>query len=103
MRRAVRTGLAALAMLAGAGAASAEQACFIAYSGFEEKVPHLDLDLCPGGQVTPEQGFCRIALSDSAVVVYIFRHGAGEPCLARADRYEFNDFVARFGMDYAKP
>ena len=103
MRRAIRTGLAALAMLAGAGAVRAERACFIAYAGFEEKIPHMDLDLCPGGQVTPEQGFCRIALTGSAVVVYTFRHGGGEPCLVRADRYEFNDFVARFGVDYTKP
>lgn len=101
MGRAIR--LAALAMLAGAGAVRAEQACFIAYAGFEEKIPHMDLDLCPGSQMTPEQGFCRIALTGSAVVVYTFRHVGEAVCLARADRYEFNDFVARFGVDYIKP
>jgi hypothetical protein len=103
MRRAVHTGLAGLAMLASAGVAGAEQACFIAYAGFEEKIPHMDLDLCPGGQVKPEQGFCRIALTGSAVVVYTFRHVGEAVCLTRADRYEFNDFVARFGVDYTKP
>ena len=97
-------GLAAIAALGlSAGAALAEKACFISYAGFEERVPHLDLDLCPGHQVKPEEGFCRIALSGSTVHVYLFRHLEGEPCLAGVDRYEFNDFAARFGVNYTRP
>ena len=96
-------GFCAFAALALAGAAKAEKACFISYAGFEEKVPHLDLDLCPGHQVTAGEGFCRIALDGSAVRIYLFRHVEGEPCLAAVDRYEFNDFVARFGVNYARP
>lgn len=84
-------------------AALAEKACFIPYSGFEEKVSHLDLDICPGTQMKPEEGFCRIALNGSAVVVYTFRHTDTEPCLAKADWYEFNDFAGRFGLAYDKP
>ncbi len=92
---------AALALLA--GAARAEKACFISYEGFEEKVPHLDLDICPGRQVKPEEAFCRIALTGGTVQVYLFRHVDGQPCLAAVDRYEFNDFVTRFGVNYTKP
>jgi hypothetical protein len=96
---------AALAFLAlAATPALAEKACFLAYSGFEEKVPHLDIEVCPGHQVTPEQGFCRIALQGHEVLVYLFRHGDGpEPCLAQVDRYTFNEFAARFGTVYDKP
>ena len=92
-----------LGLLLLAGAARAETACFISYAGFEEKVPHLDLEACPGGAATPEGTFCRIALSGADVLVYQFRHGEPEPCLAKLDRYAFNDFVARFGITYAKP
>ncbi|MFC7474540.1 hypothetical protein ACFQS7_09260 [Dankookia sp. GCM10030260] len=90
-------------MLLLAGAARAEQACFLSYEGFEEKVPHLDLDACLGGAVKPEEGFCRIALSGAEVLIYEFRHAGPGPCLAKLDRYAFNDFVARFGISYAKP
>jgi|GEM_PF-823047 hypothetical protein len=94
----------ALAALLLAGAAQAEKACFLSYAGFEEKYPqHLDLDLCPGGQVKPEEGFCRVALIGADVVVYEFRHGEPEPCLVRADRYAVTDFIARFGATYTKP
>jgi hypothetical protein len=94
---------AALASLALAAPAAAEKACFISYEGFEEKVAHLDLDTCPGGHTKPDEGFCRIALDGSAVLVYTFRQTADGPCLARVDRYEFNDFAARFGIAYDKP
>lgn len=93
-----------LAALLAATAARAEQACFLSYAGFEEKYPqHLDLELCPGGQVKPEAGFCRVALTGAEIVVYEFRHGEPEPCLVRADRYAVNDFVARFGATYTRP
>jgi hypothetical protein len=99
--RKLACGIAAVLVLA--GAARAEKACFIAYAGFEEKIPHLDLDTCPGHQVKPEEAFCRIALNGSAVQIYLFRHVEGETCLAAVDRYEFNDFIARFGVNYTKP
>ena len=86
-----------------AGAARAEKACFLSYAGFEEKVPHLDLDACPGGAAKPEEAFCRIALAGADVLIYEFRQVDGEPCLAKVDRYGFNEFVARFGINYAKP
>lgn len=86
-----------------ASAAMAEQACFVSYAGFEEKIPHLDLDACPAGGAKPEEGFCRIALAGAEVLIYEFRHQPDGPCLARIDRYAFNDFVARFGVTYAKP
>jgi hypothetical protein len=85
------------------GAAQAEKACHLSYAGFEEKIPHLDLDACPGSPAQPEVAFCRIALAGADVLIYEFRHLDGEPCLARIDRYAFNDFVARFGINYPKP
>jgi hypothetical protein len=98
----MRTILAALALLA-AGAARAEKACFLSYAGFEEKIPHLDLDACPGSVARPDEAFCRIALAGADVLIYESRHLDGEPCLARVDRHAFNDFVARFGINYTKP
>jgi len=102
----MRRHLAVLAAFCGTAvpaAALAEKACFIPYSGFEEKVAHLDIEVCPGAQMKAEEGFCRIGLDGSAVLVYTFRHTDAEPCLARVDRYEFNDFVGRFGAAYDKP
>ena len=84
-------------------AALAEKACFISYSGFEEKIAHLDIDVCPGAPMKAEEGFCRIGLDGSAVLVYTFRHTDAEPCLARVDRWEFNEFAGRFGIAYDKP
>ncbi len=85
----MRPAAAAFAVLLGLAAPSAmaEKACFISYSGFEEKIAHLDMDTCPGQQMKPEEGFCRIGLDGSAVLVYTFRHTDAEPCLARVDRW----------------
>ena len=95
---------AAFAALLGLSApALAEKACFISYEGFEEKIAHLDLEICPGAQMKPEEGFCRIGLDGNAVLVYTFRHTDAEPCLARVDRYDFNEFAGRFGIAYDKP
>ena len=100
----MRAAAAAFASLLGfAAPALAEKACFISYGGFEEKVPHLDIETCPGQRMKPEEGFCRIGLDGSAVLVYTFRHTGAQPCLARVDRWEFNDFAARFGTTYDKP
>jgi hypothetical protein len=95
--------LAAMFGLFASAAMAAERACFVSYGGFEEKVAHLDIEICPGAQVKAEEGFCRISLDGSAVLVYTFRHTDAEPCLARVDRYEFNDFAGRFGITYDKP
>lgn len=96
MRRlAAAVGLAARAL--------AEKACFVSYSGLEEKVPHLGIEICPGTRMKAEEGFCRIGLDGGAVLIYTFRHTEAEPCLARADRYEFNDFAGRFGFTCDKP
>ena len=95
--------LAVLLGFAAPAAALAEKACFISYGGFEEKIAHLDIEVCPGAPMKPDEGFCRIGLDGSAVLVYAFRHTDAEPCLARVDRYEFNDFVGRFGITYDKP
>lgn len=75
------------AMLALAAPAQAAE-CWISYPGFEEKVPHLDLDRCPDNDPGPDAGFCRVMLQGTDIVVYAFRHdaGAGMPCLVRVDR-----------------
>jgi hypothetical protein len=97
----VRSLLAVLLLVA--GAARAEQACFVSYAGFEETVKHLDLDLCPGGTPTQEEGFCRLALQGSDVLIYEFRHVEDGPCLVRVHRSDFNDFVAQHGVSYPRP
>jgi hypothetical protein len=99
-RAAALLGLAPPVALA---ATAAEKACFVPYSAFEEKIAHLDIDVCPGAPVSPDEAFCRIALQGSAVLVYTFRHTEPEPCLARVDRWEFNDFADRFGFSYDRP
>src|SRR3712207_5872688 len=101
MRRAAA--LAALLGFAAPAAGLAEKACFISYSGFEEKIPHLDIEVCPGAPMKPEEGFCRIGLDGGAVLVYTFRHTGAEPCLAKVDRWDFNEFARRFGITYDKP
>lgn len=94
--------LAAAASLA-APPALAEKACFFSYASFEEKVPHADIDVCPGHQVSADEAFCRIALQGAEVFIYLFRHGDPEPCLSHVDRYTLNEFVARFGTTYTRP
>jgi len=90
-------------MMLMAGAAQAEKACFVSYADFEDTVKHLDFEACPGGSPTPEEGFCRGAVLGSEIVVYEFRHVDGEPCLVRAHRSSFNDFVDRYGVTYTRP
>ena len=99
----MRAAAAFSALLGVSAPALAEKACFISYEGFEEKVPHLDIEICPGTQVKPQEGYCRIGLDGNTVLIYTFRHTDPEPCLARVDRYEFNDFAGRFGITYDKP
>ena len=53
----------AAVMLLPAGAAKAEQACFVSLAGVEEKVPPLDPAASPGSAVKPGEGFCRSPLS----------------------------------------
>jgi hypothetical protein len=103
MRRRRTAILAALLGFAAPAAGLAEKACFISYSGFEEKIAHLDIEVCPGAQVKPDEGFCRIGLDGTAVLVYTFRNTDNEPCLVRVDRWEFNDFAGRFGASYDRP
>jgi hypothetical protein len=99
---AVLLGLAAPSALA-APAALAERACFVSDSGFEEKVAHLDIDICPGTRMKPDKGCCRAALEGSAGPVYTFRHTEAEPCFARVDGWDFEDIAGRFGIVYDNP
>lgn len=79
--------------------------CWLPYSGFEERVPHLDLDRCPGDEPKATDGFCRLAIQGNEVFVYAFRHDeqAGGPCLVRVQRQDFNSFVALHGTTYSRP
>jgi hypothetical protein len=87
MRGLVRGGaaLAVLALAAG-GAAQAEKACFISCAGFEEEIPHLDIDTCPGHLVKPEEGVCRVSLAGSTGQIYLFRHVGGETSSTTSSR-----------------
>ena len=79
--------------------------CWLPYAGFEERVPHLDLDRCPGDDPKPAEGFCRLAIQGNEVFIYAFRHDeqAGGPCLVRVQRQDFNSFVALHGTSYRAP
>ncbi len=95
--------IALSACLATGNVLAAEPVCYISYANFEEKVPHMDLDACPGNDPAPEDGFCRIALHGAEVLIYVMRHTEAGPCLVRIDRSDFNAFVARNGVTYRKP
>jgi len=79
--------------------------CWLPYTGFEEKVPHMDLARCPGDDPAPADGHCRIALDGANVIVYFFRQdaAAGQPCLVRVLRQDFNSFAAIHGTTYREP
>lgn len=98
--------LAALSLAILPLAAEAQQVqCWLPYAGFEEKVPHLDLARCPGDDPAPADGHCRIILDGSDVIVYFFRQNAeaGQPCLVRVLRQDFNSFAAIHGTTYREP
>ncbi len=96
----MRRALALLLALAPLPALAQGAQCWIPYPGFEEKIPHLDLDRCPDDDPKPEDGFCRIMIQGSDIYVYAFRHDAqaGMPCLVRVDRMPFNDWVRARGV-----
>jgi hypothetical protein len=79
--------------------------CWLPYAGFEERVPHLDIERCPGDDPKPAEGFCRIAIQGNEVFIYAFRQDeqAGGPCLVRVHRQDFNSFVALHGTTYRTP
>ncbi len=81
----------------------AERACYIACGGLEKEIPHIDIGVCPGTQMEPEEGFCRVGSGGSAVLVRTFRRTDAELRPARVDRYEANDSAGRFSVSYGKP
>lgn len=95
--------LTTAALVLPASASLADPACFVPYRDFEEAVPHMDLEACPGGVPSPEEGFCRLGLRGDTALLYVFRHIGGEPCLVRIDTLPFSDFIARFGPTYERP
>ncbi len=71
----------AVCTLAGAGAATGQEACPLAYPAFEFAVPHVDLDACPEGL---QEGavFCRASIASDALHVFVFNDDAKQ-CLVR--------------------
>ena len=59
-----RTALLAALFGLCAPAAFAEKACFVSYSGFEEKVAHLDIETCPGAPMKAEEGLSKPSSRD---------------------------------------
>jgi hypothetical protein len=100
----MRTLLAAvvLATLATASA-MAERKCWVSYAEFEDTVKHLDIDACPGNQPARDRGFCRLGVEGDSIILYVFEHTDGTPCMTRAERFRFADFVARHGVTYQAP
>ena len=92
--------IAAAAFISLPSAAVADQHCYITYHEFEEKVPHLDVDQCPGAKATDDNSFCRLVVSGAEIAVYEFEYGDEENCLTNVTRYDGGDFIKRFGARY---
>ena len=58
--------------------------CLVTYQEFEENVKHVDLPRCPGNEIGPESGFCRLSFHGDKVVVYVFEFRKERICLAGA-------------------
>lgn len=94
--------LPALVLAAVWGApAAAEERCYLPYTEFEEQIPHFDVEKCPGDRLGVEEGFCRLGLEGSDVLIYQFRYGEEADCLVAIERYSFRDFSQRFGITYS--
>ena len=65
----------------------------------------MDLARCPGDDPAPTDGHCRIMLEGADVIVYFFRQdaAAGQACLVRVLRQDFNSFAAIHGTTYREP
>lgn len=84
-----------------AAPAAAEGLCYLSYTEFEEEVPHFDVERCPGERLSVEEGFCRLGLEGSDVLIYQFRYGEEADCLVSVERMSFRDFSQRFGASYS--
>jgi hypothetical protein len=93
---------AVLATLA-AAPAMAERKCWVSCAEFEDNVKHLDIDACPGNQPARDWGFCRLGVEGDSIILYVFEHTDGTPCMTYAERFRFADFVARHGVTYQAP
>ena len=91
--------IAAIALTATA-AARADEFCYLPYEQFEDLIPHFDIETCPDPKFPSDQGFCRLGLDGTIVLVYHFRLGENADCLAAIDTYSFRDFHRRFGSTY---
>ena len=95
--------LLALALLLGAQPARAERACYLAYDVVMAMARTAELEICPGLQIRPDQGVCRIGLVGHEVLIYVFRRVEDELCLAQVVRHPVDEFMTRFGTSYIKP
>ena len=92
----------ALALTLGAQPVRAERACYLTFDTVMTMVRTAELDTCPGLQIRPDQGVCRIGLAGHEVLIYVFRRVDDELCLAQVVRYPVDDFMTRFGTSYLK-
>jgi hypothetical protein len=94
--------LLAAALALAATPALAERVCWLSFDTFSAMTAHAEVETCPGQQIRPEQGFCRIAIQGPDLLLYVFRRVEAEACLAQVTRYTVDEFVARFGMSYIR-
>ena len=81
--------------------AAAEERCYLSYTQFEEQIPHFDVEKCPGDRLGLEEGFCRLGLDGTDVLIYQFRYGEEVDCLVSVERMSFRDFSQRFGTAHS--
>lgn len=94
--------LIAAALVLAASPAFAERVCWMSFDTFSAMTGHAEVETCPGMQVRPEQGFCRVSIQGTDLLLYVFRRVEAEACLAQVTRYTVDEFVARFGMSYIR-
>ena len=77
--------------------AFANDTCYVSYYDFENIVPHVDIEICPGMDVNMDENFCRIGVSLDHITVYRFEYGDKQNCMVAAKTYQINDFIHEFG------
>lgn len=85
-----------LLTLALAVPARAETPCLITYEAFEVSVPHIDVEECPAGEVTADEGFCRIGIERGLATTFVFRYEEGQACLVEADTQPVGSFLRKY-------
>jgi hypothetical protein len=73
----------------------ADENCVIPYSEFEAIKPHFDLDACPAGLASEDDGFCRISLENGGATLYEFHYSGDDACLTAVRPARDEEYLKR--------